>query len=123
PQAIWIMGDRDRLIQVVINLVSNALKFSPPDTGVVQLAVMQQRDQVRLLVRDNGKGISEDALPYIFDKFTQFNSTREQEKGSGLGLSICWRIVYLHQGKIWVESTLGQGASFWVALPHMKVSL
>ncbi|MEM6346355.1 MAG: sensor histidine kinase [Bacteroidota bacterium] len=120
---IWIMGDRDRMIQVVINLLSNAIKFSPAEKGIVHLELKIRKDQVRFLVRDNGKGISGEALPYIFDKFTQFNSTREQEKGSGLGLSICWRIVYLHQGKIWVESTLGQGASFWVELPHMKNSL
>ena len=113
-----IKGDWDRLTQVVINVLSNAIKFAPEEMGRVDVVLRQEGSYLYLQVADNGPGIDPKAQPYIFDKFTQFHSYKNKKQGgSGLGLSISWRIVHLHGGQIDVQSELGAGSTFTVKLP------
>ena len=113
-----IRGDKDRLMQVVINLLSNAFKFCDPEEGKVWVDLKQAGQELVLVVKDNGDGIAPEFQPYIFDKFTQFTDHKTGRKqGSGLGLSITWRILRYHGGLIEVDSQPGQGARFKVRLP------
>jgi PAS domain S-box-containing protein len=111
-----ILGDRDRLLQVVINLISNAIKFT--DEGSVTCRASCTDNEITISVIDTGIGIPEVDQPKIFEKFKQVgNPLTDKPKGTGLGLSICQQIVKHHGGKIWVESELGQGSSFSFTLP------
>jgi signal transduction histidine kinase len=113
-----IYGDHDRLVQVMINLVGNALKFCDASSGEVKVSLESRNDQLLIQVSDNGVGIPPEEQPYIFNKFTQFTDHKSgRPQGSGLGLSITWRIVVHHGGAIKVESEVGQGATFLVSLP------
>jgi PAS domain S-box-containing protein len=102
-------ADRDRLLQVLSNLLGNAMKFSEAGTKVVVRAANTD-GAVQVSVKDAGRGISEDDLPYIFDRFWQANRT--SRAGAGLGLAICKGIVEAHGGRIWAASTLGRGTTF-----------
>ena len=112
-----ILADSDRLNQVLVNLVSNAIKFSPKN-GVVELSATAGDGMVRFAVRDQGKGIAEDQQYKLFKKFQQVDSSdkREQE-GTGLGLAICKAIVEQHGGTIGVDSAENEGATFWFKVP------
>jgi len=115
---VIIAGDHDRLTQVIINLLSNAVKFCPRQTGQVTLRLRALADRWRLEVRDNGPGIAPDQHKLIFEKFHQVNDAHAgKPKGTGLGLPISQKIVEHHNGRIWVESAVGQGATFIVELP------
>ena len=113
-----LMGDGDRLAQVFTNLVDNALKFTARN-GRVTLSAMQDKGEVQVSVSDTGKGIAADALPHIFDRFYQADSSRAggEKHGAGLGLAIVQEIVAAHGGRISVRSAEGQGAAFIVHLP------
>jgi signal transduction histidine kinase len=106
--------DHDRIIQVLSNLLANAMKFTPAN-GTVDLHVEQRTDQVELVLRDDGPGIAATALPHIFKRFWQIDSSGR--RGLGLGLHICEEIVAAHGGRIWVESELGRGTTFRFTLP------
>lgn len=108
-----VMADRDRLDQIVTNLLSNALKYSPPDS-VVHVRVGQFGDTIRVTVTDEGPGIPEDQLERVFDRFMQLQGAK---KGTGLGLTICRALIEQHRGSIWVDSEPGHGASFNFDLP------
>jgi signal transduction histidine kinase/DNA-binding response OmpR family regulator/HAMP domain-containing protein len=111
-----IMGDRDRLIQVAINLISNAVKFTPE--GSITCRVMAETNFVTIQVADTGIGIAPEDCPKVFEKFKQVGNTlTDKPKGTGLGLSICAQIVEHHGGKIWVESELGKGSTFSFTIP------
>ncbi|MBD0364082.1 MAG: response regulator, partial [Coleofasciculus sp. C3-bin4] len=111
-----ILGDRDRLLQVVINLISNALKFT--EDGAVTCKASCTDHEITISVIDTGIGIPEVDQPKIFEKFKQVGNTlTDKPKGTGLGLSICQQIVKHHGGKIWVESELGEGSTFSFTLP------
>jgi len=111
-------ADRDRLVQTLTNLVSNAVKFSPPGT-VVSLAAKAERDEVRFEVADRGRGIPSDKLEIIFERFKQVDASDSREKGgTGLGLAICRSIVRQHGGKIWAESEAGQGSRVCFTIPR-----
>ncbi len=103
--------DRIRFDQVLINLLSNAQRYSPP-SGHVELAVMPEGSEVMFRVRDTGPGVAEEDREHIFEPFY-----RGDRSGLGLGLAIAKSIVELHHGRIWVESGIGQGSTFCVALP------
>jgi len=109
--------DENRMAQVVRNLLSNAAKFSS-DGGRVGIEVKQDDQGVRVSIRDHGKGIPEDELEMVFDKFVQSSKTRSGAGGTGLGLSICRQIVEAHQGRIWCENHPEGGAVFHVDLPR-----
>jgi PAS domain S-box-containing protein len=112
-----VRGDADRLIQVVTNLLSNALKFSPPG-GKVTVTVEQIDRLVRLSVRDEGPGIPDEFRSRIFTKFAQADSSDSRQKGgTGLGLVIVKEIVERHGGRLWFDSNPGEGTVFYVDLP------
>ncbi len=109
-------GDQDRLIQVVINLISNAVKFT--DAGSVMCSAHRQGDELVVSVKDSGIGIAPADQPKVFEKFKQVGDTlTDKPKGTGLGLPICKEIVEYHGGRIWVESEPGHGSTFSFSLP------
>ena len=108
-----VIGDHDRLQQVFVNLVSNAIKYT--DKGSVRVRLTKDTDEVQVDIEDTGRGIAEEDVGRIFDKFERVGV--QTEEGSGLGLPIAKDIVQLHRGRIWVESRLGQGSRFIVRLP------
>jgi PAS domain S-box-containing protein len=117
-----VLGDPDRLQQVVWNLMSNAVKFTPK-RGRIQVAVSRINSHVEITVSDNGKGISPEYLPFVFDRFSQADtSLRRQFGGLGLGLSIARELVELHGGTIEARSEgEGKGATFVIKLPRSLV--
>jgi len=113
----WTMGDRDRLVQVVVNLLANAAKFSPPGEGRVALAVSAEADAVEIAVADNGPGVPAAEREIVFERFRQGGDPLTDKPGGvGLGLAICQRIVAQHGGRIWVEDAPDGGALFRVRL-------
>ena len=116
PDLPEITGDKDRLIQVVINLISNAVKFT--DAGSITCAVRSQDSDLVVSVKDSGIGIAITDQPKVFEKFKQVGDTlTDKPKGTGLGLPICKEIVEYHGGRIWVESETAQGSTFSFTLP------
>jgi two-component system sensor kinase len=111
-------GDRERNWQVLTNLVSNAVKFSP-DGALVRVAVAMKGRMLQVAVTDNGPGISSDDLPRLFQKFSRIRTgdVRGKIKGTGLGLYICQRIVEAQGGSIWAKSRLGEGSMFVYTVP------
>ncbi|MCS6944576.1 MAG: ATP-binding protein, partial [Sutterellaceae bacterium] len=118
PQPVLALADADRLLQVLLNLLSNALKFCRPEIGEVQVVVSRDQNAVRIDVRDNGPGVRPEDLPYIFDKFRQGGDTlTAKPPGTGLGLHISREIIAHMGGRLWVESEYGHGACFSFTLP------
>lgn len=114
-----IMGDEDRLIQVVINLISNAVKFT--EKGSITCRVKNINNEITISIIDSGMGISEVDKESIFEKFKQISDTyTHNQRGTGLGLAICKQIVLHHGGRIWVESELGKGSNLTFAIPCEK---
>jgi two-component system NtrC family sensor kinase len=111
-----VHGDPIRLRQVIANLLENALKYTPPG-GRVVLDAHVEDDQIIICISDTGPGIPPADQPYLFDKFFRASNVPEEARGTGLGLSIVKSIVEQHDGRIWVESELGKGATFTVVLP------
>ncbi|MEH2116135.1 response regulator [Nostoc sp.] len=112
---VW--ADSDRIVQTLTNLLSNAIKFSSVGSTVC-LGAQQQGDEVLLTVKDTGRGIPTDKLESIFERFQQVDSSDSRNHdGTGLGLAICKSIMQQHGGRIWAESVLGEGSTFYVTLP------
>ncbi|MDX2271174.1 MAG: PAS domain S-box protein, partial [Cyanobacteriota bacterium] len=117
PGTIQVWADPDWLVQVLVNLINNAVKFSPAETTVT-VHVEPQPQQVLFQVTDQGRGIPSEKLETIFGQFQQVNMSDSRQKGgTGLGLSICRLIVQLHGGRIWAESEFGRGSKFYFTLP------
>jgi signal transduction histidine kinase len=114
PPAGGVIGDEERLLQVVVNLVSNAIKFTPAG-GSVRVETAERGAEVEIVVEDTGVGISPEALPRVFDRFWQPDGARG---GSGLGLAIVKSIVLAHGGAVHAESSPGTGSRFSVRLPR-----
>lgn len=115
-----VRADPDRVVQVLTNLISNAIKFSESG-GKVWLHSQHRGDHVWFQVRDQGRGIPADRLEGIFERFVQVDSSDSREKGgTGLGLAICRSIVDQHGGRIWAQSQEGAGSSFYFILPTVE---
>jgi PAS domain S-box-containing protein len=116
-EEILVNADRDRIIQILTNLIGNAVKFIP--TGChINVIVTDRGDHVEVAVRDNGPGLSKEDMEKVFDRFVQTHSLRGAgHHGTGLGLTIAKELVEMHQGRIWVESTPGHGCCFFFTLP------
>ncbi len=113
-----ILGDRDRLIQVMMNLISNAIKFCDQDKGHIHIRTSPENDFLRIDIADNGVGIHKKDQEIIFEKFRQANAVSEgRPPGTGLGLTITKQIIEFHEGRIWVESEPGKGTVFSFTLP------
>jgi len=116
PEVDYGRGDEQRIYQVLTNLVGNAIKFT--EAGEVEVEVTASNDTFVVSVSDTGPGLSEADQQKIFDEFHQVDGSSTRKKGgTGLGLSIAKRIVEMHGGRIWVESTLGEGSTFSFTLP------
>ena len=115
--------DHQRLVQVLVNLLSNSIKFSP-ENGEIGIEIEDSEKEVKIKVRDDGPGIEKEAIDKIFDRFSQgenkqdANETNRAKKGTGLGLAICKAIVAGHDGQIGVDSEVGKGSTFWFTLPR-----
>jgi signal transduction histidine kinase len=112
-----ITADRDRLIQVMINLLSNAAKFAQPGTGAVTVRLTGNADELCVSVEDDGPGVPDAERETVFEKFRQVGTRAGKPRGTGLGLAICRQIVERFGGRIWVESAQPKGAVFCFSLP------
>ncbi|MEO0374781.1 MAG: histidine kinase [Cyanobacteria bacterium P01_A01_bin.17] len=112
----WVHGDVDQVRQVLINLLENAVKYTPCG-GTIQISMLHRTTQkVQVSIRDDGPGIPEEKQKYIF--VDRFRLTRDQDQeGYGIGLALCQQIVQAHYGKLWVESSLDEGSCFHFTLP------
>jgi len=111
---ISIMADREKLRRVIINIVQNSVKYMNKESGEIQITLKDFGDFVQFEIKDNGRGIPQESLPFIFDRFYRADPSRNsQTGGSGLGLAIAKRIIIGHGGKIWSESTIGEGTSIF----------
>lgn len=117
PEAtLWISADQDKLERVLMNLLSNAAKFSPMGT-TVRMGARRDADGVLLWVADQGPGIAPAQQTAIFTRFARGQGEEQRTRGAGLGLAVVKEFVELHGGKVWVESELGKGSTFYVRLP------
>jgi signal transduction histidine kinase len=120
---VTIEGDRDQLIQAMVNLISNAVKFCDPNQGRIDIHLEYGSDRLTVAVSDNGIGISEADQKQIFDKFRQVvDPSRGRPAGTGLGLSITRQIIRHHLGELKVASTPGKGATFYFSLPLKRMT-
>jgi hypothetical protein len=116
-----ISGDRDRLVQVIVNLISNAVKFCDAERGKINIRLTSNDKEVQVDVQDNGIGIKAEDQDKIFKKFQQVKDpARGRPYGTGIGLTISKRIIDFHHGKIWVESQPGMGSTFSFSLPTTR---
>jgi hypothetical protein len=114
-----VHADRDRLIQVLVNLLSNAAKFCDEKAGYVVVSVDNRPDGLRISVADNGRGVPPENRQLIFEKFQQASvNLTDKPRGTGLGLTISRQIIEHFGGRIWVESSPGNGARFCIVLPR-----
>lgn len=117
-----LRGDEARLHQVMTNLLSNAIKYSPPES-TVSVGARSEGPNVLILVQDEGCGIPTELCDKIFDKFFRLDNTdRRPVGGTGLGLTLVRELVAAHGGRVWVESTVGKGSTFYVSLPVMDTA-
>jgi signal transduction histidine kinase len=121
-EPVWVDADAARLQQIVDNLMSNAVKYTPAG-GSLHVSVKRERDQAVLRVRDTGIGISPDLLPQIFDLFVRGDpGSARVRRGLGIGLAVVRRLVELHDGTVEASSAgAGQGSTFTVRLPRVSL--
>ncbi len=110
-----VAGDPQRIAQVLLNLVANAVKYAGQGAEITIRACVAE--QLRVAVSDNGPGIPLDQQALLFQKFSRLPGSQHKARGTGLGLSIARRIIEAHNGRIWVESEPGKGSTFWFTLP------
>lgn len=117
PQELIINGDKDRVEQVLVNLIDNAIKFSK-DKGPIKIYNQDYSGNIKIIIEDLGMGIPQKDIPRIFERFYRVDKARSRQLGgTGLGLSIVKHIIELHGGTVGVESTEGLGSKFWFSLP------
>ena len=110
-----VLADYARLERILVNLISNALKYSTPGTPV-RLRAWQEKNEIVIALTDKGQGISAEDLPHLFERFYRSKEARSAE-GIGLGLYITGVLVEAHGGRIWVDSEVGKGSTFYFTLP------
>jgi two-component system, OmpR family, phosphate regulon sensor histidine kinase PhoR len=112
-----VIGEHDELVQLFQNLIHNAIKYGR-ENGKVQVSLTLQDNQVHVAVRDDGEGIAQNAIPRLTERFYRVDVKRSRERGgTGLGLAIVEHLVRSHQGRLHIESKLGEGSTFSVFLP------
>jgi len=112
-----IEADKDLMIRVIQNLVSNAIRYVGKENGRIVISIAKKEENVEISIKDNGSGIDEKHIHYIFNKFYQIQHLKAKNEGSGLGLAISKRIIELHKGKIWVKNEKESGANFSFIIP------
>ncbi|AMD96978.1 PAS domain-containing sensor histidine kinase [Streptococcus sp. oral taxon 431] len=118
--SVWIEIDTDKMIQVIDNILNNAIKYSP-DGGKITVSMKTTDDQMILSISDQGLGIPKQDLPKIFDRFYRVDRARSRAQGgTGLGLAIAKEIIKQHKGFIWAKSEYGKGSTFTIVLPYDK---
>lgn len=118
PSSLALEADRNYLEQVLTNLLDNAIKYTPEGGRVTISAIEKDRGEIQFSIEDNGIGIPKEDIPRIFERFYRVDKGRSQELGgTGLGLSIVKHLVQAHGGRVWVESQLGKGSTFYFTLP------
>ncbi len=121
PEEFWVQGENRKIEQVLRNLLTNAMKYSPEE-AVIEAGVYRQAGEILVMIRDSGIGISEEDQKRIFDRFYRVDKARSRAMGgTGLGLPIAKELMELHGGRIWVRSNVGQGSEFWLAFPEQLV--
>jgi two-component system sensor histidine kinase VicK len=119
PINLWV--DSQRILQTLTKLLGNAIKFSPPNSEICLRAHAISETEALIEVQDQGRGIPTEMLDTIFDRFQQGDASDSRASGgTGLGLALCRSLVGLHGGKIWAESTLGLGSSFFFTVPRTQ---
>ena len=111
-----ITGDNNRLQQVVINLLNNAIKYSPSAEKVF-ITIEQEKDIIKVSVKDTGIGMSRQSLNKIFEKYHRIEEHALHFQGLGIGLFISYEIIQRHHGKLWAESEPGKGSTFYFTIP------
>jgi two-component system phosphate regulon sensor histidine kinase PhoR len=124
PTPLTVKADRHYLEQILINLLDNAIKYGREGGKVSLFANQKDQKEIEVSVRDNGIGIPREDLPRIFERFYRVDKGRSQELGgTGLGLSIVKHLVQAHGGRVWAESQLGEGSTFYLTLPTLLKDL
>lgn len=119
PINLWV--DSERIVQTLSKLVSNAIKFSPPNSEICLRAHALSESEALIEVQDKGRGIPAEMLDTIFERFQQVDASDSRDSGgTGLGLALCRGLVALHGGKIWAQSTVGRGSSFFFTVPRTR---
>lgn len=122
PDNLVVMADPERIQQVILNILDNAIKYTP-EKGHITMEVIQNKNEILTTISDTGEGIPEEDIPFIFDRLYRSEKSRSRVSGgSGLGLTIAKEIVELHGGEIGVESTLGKGTVFVISLKKENVN-
>ncbi|MFD1707632.1 two-component system histidine kinase PnpS [Siminovitchia sediminis] len=117
---VWVEGEKDRILQIILNLVSNAVSYTP-EGGTISVGLKDMEDRVKIIVEDTGIGISQKDLPRLFERFYRVDKARSRESGgTGLGLAIVKHLVESHRGKIEVDSVEGEGTIFTIILPKKQ---
>ncbi|MFT8424866.1 MAG: cell wall metabolism sensor histidine kinase WalK [Liquorilactobacillus sp.] len=115
---LWVEIDTDKFMQVVDNIINNAIKYSP-DGGVITCRLLETHNHVILSISDQGLGIPKKDVVHIFDRFFRVDKARSRAQGgTGLGLAISKEVIEMHGGKIWVDSIEGKGSTFYISLPY-----
>lgn len=118
-----VVIDVEQIRRVFNNIITNAVKYVEVENGQILVRIDDENDFIHVSIADNGKGISEEDLPYIFDRFYRTDASRNSKKGgSGLGLSIAKKIIERHEGKIWATSRVGVGTTMNFTLPKQKMA-
>ena len=115
---LWVEIDTDKFIQVIDNLMNNAIKYSP-DGGVITCRLLETHNHVILSISDQGLGIPKKDINHVFDRFFRVDKARSRAQGgTGLGLAISKEVIEMHHGKIWADSVEGKGSTFYISLPY-----
>ncbi len=124
PSSLEVTGDRSYLEQVFINLLDNAIKYTHEPGEISISAIEKGQTEIQVAIKDNGIGIPKEELSRIFERFYRVDKGRSQELGgTGLGLSIVKHIIQAHGGRVWADSKLGEGSTFYFTLPKQSVAI
>lgn len=113
--------DREKIKRVISNIIGNAVKYIHHNQGIILVNISEEKDEIVVMIRDNGKGIAQEEIPFIFDRFYRTDSSRNSRTGgSGLGLAIAKKIIEEHGGRIWADSVIDEGTTVCFSIPGGK---